>query len=219
MSQTVEKLKAARKQVRRRKTRMAATQKSPATSPEAIASDALAGLDPAMAAVDKGTQEFREGKQRLFIAYRSTKGVDAYVREVAAATPIELVEIERAGVQGTLLKDLSKRMEIPSSRIFAMLGVPKATAEKKAAAGEMVAGRGGQAALGMVRLLGIADRIVANSTAKEARSFDSAKWLGQWIERAQPSLGGRKPADLLDTPTGVEVVARLLGSIESGAYQ
>lgn len=32
-------------------------------------------------------------------------------------------------------------------------------------------------------------------------------------------LGGRKPADLIDTPTGVEVVARLLGSIESGAYQ
>ncbi|HEY8707729.1 MAG TPA: antitoxin Xre/MbcA/ParS toxin-binding domain-containing protein [Burkholderiaceae bacterium] len=32
-------------------------------------------------------------------------------------------------------------------------------------------------------------------------------------------MGGRKPADLIDTPTGVEVVARLLGSIESGAYQ
>ena len=172
-----------------------------------------------MVSLDKGTQELREGKQGFFIAYQPTKGVDAYVRQVAAATPIQLVEIERAGVQGTLLKDLSKRMEIPSSRIFAMLGVPKATAEKKAAAGEMVAGRGGQAALGMVRLLGIADRIVANSTAKEARGFDSAKWLGQWIERAQPSLGGRKPADLLDTPTGVEVVARLLGSIESGAYQ
>ena len=39
------------------------------------------------------------------------------------------------------------------------------------------------------------------------------------IERPQPALGGRKPADLIDTPTGVEVVARLLGSIESGAYQ
>jgi uncharacterized protein (DUF2384 family) len=32
-------------------------------------------------------------------------------------------------------------------------------------------------------------------------------------------LGGRRPADLLDTPTGVEVVARLLGSLESGAFQ
>jgi putative toxin-antitoxin system antitoxin component (TIGR02293 family) len=153
------------------------------------------------------------------VAYRSTKGVDDYVRQVARATPLELVEIERQGVLGSFIKDLSRRMEIPSSRIFTILGVPKATAEKKAAAGEKVEGRGGQAAIGMVRLLGIAQEIVANSTAAEAKTFDATKWLGQWIERPQPALGGRKPADLLDTPTGVELVARLLGSLESGAYQ
>ncbi|MEJ7668257.1 MAG: antitoxin Xre/MbcA/ParS toxin-binding domain-containing protein [Casimicrobiaceae bacterium] len=153
------------------------------------------------------------------IAYHSTKGVDDYVRRVARATPMQIVEIERQGVFGSFIKDLSKRMEIPSSRIFAILGIPKATAEKKATAGERVAGRGGQAAIGMVKLLGIAEEIVANSTASEAQGFDATKWLGQWIERPQPALGGRKPADLLDTPTGVDVVARLLGSIESGAYQ
>ena len=153
------------------------------------------------------------------IAYRSTKGVDDYVRQVARATPLQLVEIERQGVLGSFIKDLSRRMEIPSSRIFTILGVPKATAEKKAAAGERVEGSGGQAAIGMVKLLGIAHDIVANSTAREAKSFDATKWLGQWIERPQPALGGRKPAELLDTPTGSELVARLLGSIESGAYQ
>lgn len=155
----------------------------------------------------------------VMIVYRSKKGVDDYVRQVVSATPMQIVEMERTGVVGSFIKDLSRRMEIPSSRIFSILGIPKATAEKKAAAGEMVAGSGGQAAIGMVRLLGIAQEIVANSTAPEARNFDAAKWLGQWIERPQPSLGGRKPADLLDTPTGIEVVARLLGSIESGAYQ
>jgi len=153
------------------------------------------------------------------IAYRSTKGVDDYIRQVARATPLQLVEIERQGVLGSFIKDLSKRMEIPSSRIFTILGVPKATAEKKAAAGERVEGSGGQAAIGMVRLVGMAQEIVANSTAREARTFDATKWLGQWIERPQSALGGRKPAELLDTPTGTELVARLLGSIESGAYQ
>ena len=153
------------------------------------------------------------------IVYHATKGVDDYAHRVARATPLQLVEIERQGVLGSFIKDLSKRMEIPSSRVFTMLGIPKATAEKKAAAGERVEGRGGQAAIGMVKLLGIAQEIGANSTATEAKTFDAAKWLGQWIERPQPALGGRKPADLLDTPTGVEVVARLLGSIESGAYQ
>lgn len=76
-----------------------------------------------------------------------------------------------------------------------------------------------QTALGMARLLGIAQEIVKGSMAPEARDFDSAKWLGQWLEKPQPALGGRKPADLIDTPTGVEVVAKLLGAIESGAYQ
>jgi putative toxin-antitoxin system antitoxin component (TIGR02293 family) len=156
---------------------------------------------------------------KAVILYQRNKGVDAYVRAVSGATPMEIVAIERQGVQGIFIKDLSKRMDLATSRFFAILGVPKATAEKKAAAGELVSGSGGQAAIGMIKLLGIAQDIVENSKAPEAKGFDAAKWLGQWIERPQPSLGGRKPADLIDTPTGVEVVARLLGSIESGAYQ
>ena len=153
------------------------------------------------------------------IVYRRATGVDAYVREIFSATPMAIVEIERQGVPGIFIKDLSKRMDLTASRIFHILGVPKATAEKKAAAGELVTGRGGQAAVGMIKLLGLAQSIVENSTAPQAKAFDAVRWLGQWIERPQPSLGGRKPADLMDTPTGVELVARLLGSIESGAYQ
>jgi len=117
------------------------------------------------------------------LVYRSADGVDAYVRAVSSATPMEIVEIERLGVQGSFIKDLSKRMDVATSRIFTILGVPKATAEKKAAAGERVTGRGGQAAVGMIRLLGIAQGIADNSTAQEARGFDAAQWLGQWIER------------------------------------
>ena len=152
-------------------------------------------------------------------ANRAARDVDRYVAEVANATPIEIVEMERAGVPGTLIKDLSRRLAISTTRMFALIGVPKATAEKKAARGERVGGSGGQAAIGVVKLLAIAKEIVANSTAAEAKNFDTEAWLGQWIERSQPALGGRKPADLLDTPTGFEMVARLLGSIESGAYQ
>lgn len=173
---------------------------------------------PAVPSADQATIVRRKGNAAT-IRYQRSRGVDAYVRAVASATPMEIVEIERQGVLGAFIKDLSKRMEVPTSRIFTILGVPKATAEKKAAAGELVSGSGGQAAVGMIRLLGIAHDIVSNSTAAEAKTFDAAKWLGKWIERPQAALGGRKPADLIDTPTGVEVVARLLGSVESGAYQ
>lgn len=154
-----------------------------------------------------------------FITYARIKGVDFFVDRVAGATPMEMIDVERHGVDGMFLKDLSKHMRIPAVRMFEIVGVPKATAEKKVAADEPIAGAGGQAALGLARLLAIAKKIVENSTAAEAKGFDTAKWLGEWIELPQPALGGRKPADIIKTPTGLEMVARVLGAIESGAYQ
>ena len=158
------------------------------------------------------------GKSRL-ITYRHTEGVDAFVTSVAKATPMEIIEVERQGIDSIFLKDLSRFMDIPAVRIFDIVGIPKATAEKKVAAKQPISGAGGQAALGLARLLAIARSIVENSTAAEAKDFDVAKWLGRWIERPQPGLGGRKPADLIGTPTGLDMVARVLGAIESGAYQ
>lgn len=155
----------------------------------------------------------------LPVVYLQLKGVDDFVIDVCAADPIRLIATERAGVAGVFVKDLSRRLQIPAQRMFDILGVPKATAEKKVAAGELLSGSGGRAALGIARLLGMAGEMVANSTAPEARDFDVARWLGQWIETPQPALGGRKPSELIDTPTGFAVVARLLGAIESGTYQ
>ncbi|MGQ0599407.1 antitoxin Xre/MbcA/ParS toxin-binding domain-containing protein [Aquabacterium sp.] len=152
------------------------------------------------------------------LVYKRSQGVDAYLKQVHEATPVQMVEMERLGVAGTFITDLSKRMELPSSRVFAMLRIPPATAARKAASGAVVDGRAGLAAIGMIKLLGIAQDIVEDSTALEAQDFDTVKWLGQWIERPQPALGGKKPADYLDTPSGVEMVAQLLGAMRSGAY-
>ncbi len=152
------------------------------------------------------------------LAYKRSQGVDAYLKQVHEATPVQMVEMERKGVAGIFIADLSKRMDLPSSRVFAMLRIPPATAARKTAAGAVVDGRSGLAAIGMIKLLGVAQGIVADSTAPEAEGFDTVKWLGQWIERPQPALGGRKPADYLDTPTGLQIVTQLLGAIQSGAY-
>lgn len=164
-------------------------------------------------------QEVKNRSLAVLVYSQRRGGVDAYVQTVRKATPNELVLLERQGVQGTFIKDLSKSLDIASTRLYSILGVPKATLEKKAAAGELVTGRGGQSAIGMIKLLGIAQDLVDNSTASGAVGFDAAKWLGKWIETPQPALDGRKPADYIDTPTGVSIVARVLGSIQSGAYQ
>lgn len=65
-----------------------------------------------------------------------------YVRAIRSATPMEMVTIEREGVPGLFIKDLAKKMDIEISRFFSILGVPKATAKKKAAAGQWVTGSG-----------------------------------------------------------------------------
>jgi putative toxin-antitoxin system antitoxin component (TIGR02293 family) len=160
-----------------------------------------------------------QAREPAEIAYGSAVGFEAFVERVSGATPMELVLTERAGVQARLIKDLARHLGVPASRLFAILGVPKATAEKKVAADGTIGGQGGHAVLGLVRLLGMARALVANSTAPAAAEVDAAKWLGRWLEIPQPSLGGRRPAELLDTPTGVEIVGRVLGAIESGAYQ
>jgi len=156
---------------------------------------------------------------RTFATYVKSKGVDEFVSIMHLADPMLLIETERRGVASVFVKDLSKRLGLSAQRMFEIVGVPKATVERRVAQGGLLSGSGGRAALGIAKLLGIASEIVQDSTAPEAQGFDTAKWLGQWLETPQPALGGRKPAELVETPTGLEVVTRLLGAIRSGAYQ
>jgi putative toxin-antitoxin system antitoxin component (TIGR02293 family) len=140
------------------------------------------------------------------------------VKAIHDATPMEMVEIERRGVNGAFIVELSKKMDIPTKRIVKFLGIPPATASRKSALEQNMDGRSGLALIGMIKIISIAQDIVNESTAEQAKDFDVEKWLGQWIERPQPALGGKKPAEYLDTPTGVEIVSKLLGAIYSGAY-
>ena len=144
------------------------------------------------------------------------KNFDAFVRAVNTAPPMQLLETERQGVDAAFLGDMAARMDVSFSHLAETLGIPKATAARKLANNEKI---NGAAAIGLARLLAMARDIVEDSTVPEAEKFDIAKWLGRWIEQPQPALGGRKPSALLDTPTGVAMVTKLLGAIRSGAYQ
>ena len=71
----------------------------------------------------------------------------------------------------------------------------------------------------MAKLLATAKEIAANSTADGAAALDVDQWLARWLERPQPALAGLRPAEVLDTPEGLSQVERLLGAIESAAFQ
>jgi putative toxin-antitoxin system antitoxin component (TIGR02293 family) len=131
---------------------------------------------------------------------------------------MEQVELEREGLRATVLSDLAQAMAVPRVRIFEMMALPRATLEKKISSRDMLTGVANRRALNLLQLLGHTREILEDSTAPEARRFDAAQWLGRWIETPQPALGGRKPADLLDTEAGAAMVDRALGTLRSGSY-
>jgi hypothetical protein len=51
-----------------------------------------------------------------------------------------------------------------------------------------------------------------------AEGFDASRWVGEWLERPLPALGGAKPAEYMDTMEGQELISRLLAQAQSGAY-
>lgn len=171
-------------------------------------------------AVEARSQRSRSGALSIEIngsalRYEPPKA-NVFARVVHGASPLQLLETERTGVDAVFLSDMARRMHVSYSYLAETLGISKATAARKLANKDKI---DGSAAIALARLLAIAQDMVDDSTSPDAKGFDAAKWLGQWIERPQASLGGRKPAELLDTPTGVSMVIKLLGAIRSGAYQ
>lgn len=69
------------------------------------------------------------------------------------------------------------------------------------------------------KLLVVVQSILAISTHPDATGFDAVAWIETWMDKPHPALGGRTPSELIEKATGFEVVTRLLGSLESGAYQ
>jgi len=152
------------------------------------------------------------------LSYQQDYGLDVFVQDLASASPVAVMELERQGVPATIMGDLARWMELPAVRLFEIVKIPRSTALRKAATSTCIDGSAGLTIIGIIRLLGIARRIVEESAPESERDFDTIKWFGQWIEQPHPGLGGSRPAELLDTPTGISMVAQMLGAIQSGAY-
>jgi len=154
-----------------------------------------------------------------YLSYKESQGIDAFIKQVQDANRLEMMELERRGVPVAFIKDLAKRMGMPTSRMFDILGMPPSTRLCKSARGAVVNGSAGLAAIAMIQLLVLAQDIVQDSTAPQAIGFDAAQWLGRWVDLPQLALEGHRPSDYLDTRTGFKIVSQLMGAIRSCAYQ
>jgi uncharacterized protein (DUF2384 family) len=138
---------------------------------------------------------------------------------IAAASLSDRFKLERTGVNAGWLVHLASTFDWTSESLFRMLDLPKATAHQKIRDAQPLPRTPSHAALAMTRLYGEAKQILHNSTHKDAADFQLAQWFSRWMDTPNRALGGSKPSELIADPSGVEMVSRALGAIESGAYQ
>jgi len=154
------------------------------------------------------------GKTRLPLKVQSFRAL------LRTARLGERVQIERDGVPYQVVQDLIQGIGVSSTDFQRYVRIPKATFTKKMKDKSLFAGTPGQSVVGLMELINkVEDMLAAERDNPEAADFDVEKWVGTWIERPQPALGGLAPAELMDTPSGRESVMRVLGAIQSGAYQ
>lgn len=140
-------------------------------------------------------------------------------RALYQSPPEDRIALIRAGVGATDLKAFASDLGIPQDRLFRMFGIAQATVTRKASKRQAMSPDESAKIVGMAKLVGqIQTMLEQSGDPEQMQDFDATKWLARWIEEPVPALGGKRPADYMDTIEGQEMVARLLSMMQAGAY-
>ena len=96
------------------------------------------------------------------------------------------------------------------------LNIPRSTLDRQIRQKEPLRDEHAERVLGLMALIGQVEAMVQESG--EPDGFDAAAWVQNWIETANPALGGQPPKALMKSVTGQTVVSDLLAQMQSGAY-
>ena len=129
---------------------------------------------------------------------------------------LEKIDVIKAGVAPDVVEDLADAMGAPQEAVIRNLGIVKSTWSRKRQQKVPLEKDESERLMGLAALIGQVAALVREQGA--AQGFDAARWFHKWIEEPLPALSGRKPAELLDTKEGQQVVADLIGAIRGGAY-
>lgn len=130
--------------------------------------------------------------------------------------PMDRIKLIRDGIPARYINVISDSMGITKETLFKFLNLPKSTIDKKSVANQMLPIEQGERLIGMAKLVGQVESIIAESGNPDG--FDAAKWIASWLEKPSPALGGEKPSAYLDTVSGQEMISDLLAKIQTGAY-
>lgn len=122
----------------------------------------------------------------------------------------------KAGVAAAAVLRIAGQMKWNQGDLVARLGLSKSTVNRKISQKQSLDVDQSERLVGLSRLIGQVQDIVDDAGNPEG--FDAAAWLGRWLEKPNPALGGKLPWKYLDTMEGQSVIASLLNKIRSGAY-
>ena len=147
----------------------------------------------------------------------SSKGMSpTNFADVYSLAPADRIALVKRGIPAGEVFKIAKTIGRPKERLMKMLGLPRATVDRKARAHQQLSIEHGQRLLGFSKLVGQVQVMVEQSG--DPTGFDAAKWLGKWFERPLPALGGKCPAEYMDTSEGQQLVSSLIAKMQSGAY-
>lgn len=129
---------------------------------------------------------------------------------------VDRIGMVKEGLPARLLTTLATDMHVPRERLYAWLGIARATANRKVKDDRVLSQDESERALGIARLVGQVGKIVAESG--EPAGFDAARWTAEWLEEPNAALGGKAPGEFLDTADGRALVSGLVAQMQSGAY-
>jgi len=129
---------------------------------------------------------------------------------------LDRVSLVKAGIPASYVKVLSTRMNMPVERFYRTVGLARPTVDRKIRLSKLLNADESERVLGIARLVGQAQSLVKESGGPQ--EFDAATWVSAWLERPLPALGGKHPAEFMDTADGRTLVADLLSQEQSGAY-
>lgn len=168
---------------------------------------------PAKKSVELTSQRWLNGLAKAMAKGSMPRG---FFVSIYTAAPMERVDLIKAGIDAELASVLAKALNIRREQLIDDLGFARATIARKARNKEKLSTEQTERIVGLIKLIGQAETMVAESGNPEG--FNAAQWVGGWIQQPNPALGKRRPADLMDTVQGQEIVSNLLLRMQTGAY-
>lgn len=153
---------------------------------------------------------------RLRVARTSKGPSPVNFADVYNLAPAERVALVKRGIPAGDVLKIAKTIGRPKAHLMKVLGLPRATVDRKARAHQQLSIEHGERLIGFLKVVGQVQVVIQQSG--DPTGFDAANWLGQWFEKPLPALGGKCPAEYMDTSEGQQLVSSLIAKMQSGAY-